>query len=81
MPRFNRFAKSDIDFKYLLHNFYVSDWFAFFVASGDEVCHAHFLNEGKSRIDGKLIVGELENNGTMEINGTVETDPLFEDLE
>ena len=80
MPRFNRFAKSDIDFKYLLHNFFVSDWFAYFVSSGDEVCHGHFLNEGKSRIDGKLIVGVLENNGTMEINGTVETDPLFEDL-
>ena len=49
-----------------------------FIASGLEMAFKHFLNDGKLRVDGKLVVGYLENNGTLKVEGAVETEPIFE---
>ena len=48
-----------------------------FIASGSEMAFKHFLNDGKLRVDGKLVIGCLENNGTLKVEGTVETEPIF----
>ena len=48
-----------------------------FIASGSERAVKTFFNDGKFRVDGKLIVGELINNGEIKIIGELETEPLF----
>lgn len=72
--RYNRFLLPEIDFKYLFDNYYISDWFRYFIASGEEVCHRNLLNDGIVRVDGKLIVASFTNNGTLKVVGTLETD-------
>jgi len=48
-----------------------------FIASGSERAVKTFFNEGKMRVDGKLIVGQLINEGTIKIIGEIETEPIF----
>jgi len=48
-----------------------------FIASGSERAVKTFFNEGKMRVDGKLIVGQLINEGTIKVIGEIETEPIF----
>ena len=69
--------KGNIDAQILAKDYHITDVLAGFVASGSEMAFRYFLNDGKFRVDGKLVVGQLTNNGTLKVVGTVETEPIF----
>ena len=77
MERSLPIEKGFTDAQILAKDFHITDVLAGFVASGSEMAFRYFLNDGKLRVDGKLIVGELINNGEIKIIGEVETEPLF----
>ena len=77
MERSLSVEKGNIDAQILAKDYHITDVLAGFIASGSEMAFRYFLNDGKLRVDGKLIVGELINNGEIKIIGEVETEPLF----
>ena len=78
IKRYNRFSYPEIDLQFLFESYHLSDWFRMFISSGTEVCHRHFLNDGIIRIDGKLIVASINNNGIIKISGVLEIDSDLE---
>ena len=49
-----------------------------FIASGDEVAFSYMIVGGDCRIDGKAVVGEILILGTLKVEGTLETESIFE---
>lgn len=78
MAEFNERITPDIQLQYLVENRLFEDEENFFIPSGVEFCWKNVVNYGKGRIDGKLIVASLTNDGTLKVVGTLETEPLFE---
>ena len=69
--------KGEINARTLAKDYHITDVLAGFIASGDEMAFRYFTNEGNFRVDGKLIVGQLKNTGTLKVIGTIETEPIF----
>jgi len=69
--------KGFTDAQILAKDFHITDVLAGFVASGSEMAFRYFLNDGKFRVDGKIVVGQLTNNGVLKVVGEVETEPIF----
>ncbi|MBT9175500.1 MAG: hypothetical protein DDT22_01179 [candidate division WS2 bacterium] len=74
---YNTKITPDIEFQFLA-DFYHLEFFAF-IPSGMEYAFARLLIDGILRVDGKLIVGELETRGHLKISrgGEVEIERLF----
>ena len=77
MERSLPIEKGNIDAQILAKDFHIIDVLAGFVASGSEMAFRYFLNDGKFRVDGKIVVGQLTNNGVLKVVGEVETEPIF----
>ena len=78
MERSLPIEKGNIDAQILAKDFHITDVLAGFVASGSEMAFRYFLNDGKFRVDGKIVVGQLTNNGVLKVVGTIETEPIFQ---
>ncbi|MBT9169330.1 MAG: hypothetical protein DDT19_02688 [Syntrophomonadaceae bacterium] len=74
---YNSKITPDIEFQFLV-DFYHLGYYAF-IPSGMEYAFARLLIDGVLRVDGKLIVGELETRGHLKISrgGEVEIERLL----
>jgi len=77
MERSLPLEKGFINAQILVKDYHITDILAGFIASGVEMAFRYFTNDGNFRVDGKLVVGQLINTGTIKVIGTIETEPIF----
>jgi len=69
--------KGILDSQIITRNYRLASGLNGFIASGVEVALGHFINDGDLRVDGKLLTGEIENNGILKVEGIIEIESLL----